>query len=321
MKISYLKTTFTIEAEEELFLPYFKGSAFRGAFGNAFRKIVCALKRSTCEECFLKPSCLYAHVFETFPQSDDTILNMNKYKSIPHPFIIEPPLENSRRYKCGDKLTFNVTLIGSTIQHLLYFIYTFEQCGKIGIGKGRGKFKLLSVDMDDKNIYTLETKAIKKIASSEVEIREDMQVDSDSKELLKLSFITPARIKHNRKYVSEISFYVLIKSLMLRLNLINYFHCEKKEATWDYKALLEKSKEVQIKEQKTRWWDWERYSSRQKTRMNLGGVIGEITYEGSIKAFLPLLRAGEIFHVGKNTSFGLGKYSIIFHKELDSHLI
>jgi hypothetical protein len=59
-----------------------------------------------------------------------------------------------------------------------------------------------------------------------------------------------------------------------------------------------------------RRWDWERYSSRQKTRMKMGGLMGEITYGGPVAAFEPFLRAGEILHVGKGTSFGLGKYEI-----------
>jgi CRISPR/Cas system endoribonuclease Cas6 (RAMP superfamily) len=45
--------------------------------------------------------------------------------------------------------------------------------------------------------------------------------------------------------------------------------------------------------------------------MKLGGVVGEITYEGDITAFMPYLKAGEILHIGKGTSFGLGKYQII----------
>jgi hypothetical protein len=44
--------------------------------------------------------------------------------------------------------------------------------------------------------------------------------------------------------------------------------------------------------------------------MRLGGIVGEITYTGNLEPFIPLLRAGEILHAGKNTSFGLGRYTI-----------
>jgi CRISPR/Cas system endoribonuclease Cas6 (RAMP superfamily) len=44
--------------------------------------------------------------------------------------------------------------------------------------------------------------------------------------------------------------------------------------------------------------------------MKFGGLIGSITYEGKFDKFLPLLKLGEFIHIGKNTTFGLGKYKI-----------
>jgi CRISPR/Cas system endoribonuclease Cas6 (RAMP superfamily) len=45
--------------------------------------------------------------------------------------------------------------------------------------------------------------------------------------------------------------------------------------------------------------------------MKLGGFTGQITYSGEIQEFIPYIKLGEIIHIGKNTSFGLGKYVII----------
>ncbi len=60
--------------------------------------------------------------------------------------------------------------------------------------------------------------------------------------------------------------------------------------------------------------------------MNLGGIVGEVTYAGGqggggegeqggwgaggLGAFLPLLRLGELVHVGKAAVFGNGRYEL-----------
>ncbi|MDY6856446.1 MAG: hypothetical protein SWO11_17435 [Thermodesulfobacteriota bacterium] len=121
----------------------YKGSTLRGGFGNSFKKIVCVQKERDCPSCILKGQCVYSYVFETPPKPDTKV--MRKYESVPHPFIIEPPSENKRGYKPREGLTFGLTLVGKAIDFLPYFIYTFEELGKIGIVKGRGRFDLKAV--------------------------------------------------------------------------------------------------------------------------------------------------------------------------------
>ncbi len=86
---------------------------------------------------------------------------MRKYKTAPHPFIVEPPLEKRHGYTPETELTFGVILIGKAIDYLPYFIYTFDELGRIGIGKGKAKYELKSVICDGKTIYDSETKTLK----------------------------------------------------------------------------------------------------------------------------------------------------------------
>ena len=44
--------------------------------------------------------------------------------------------------------------------------------------------------------------------------------------------------------------------------------------------------------------------------MLMGGIIGEVSYSGDLTEFLPLVRFCEKVHIGKQTSFGLGKIEI-----------
>ncbi len=41
--------------------------------------------------------------------------------------------------------------------------------------------------------------------------------------------------------------------------------------------------------------------------MLMGGIVGSIVYKGEIGAFMPFIQFCEKVHLGKQTSFGLGK--------------
>ena len=88
------KFKFKIVAEDKLCLPQYKGSTFRGGFGNTLRKVVCIAKKEECCTCLLKEKCIYSYIFETPPPKNTKILR--KYPYAPHPFVIEPPLETKK---------------------------------------------------------------------------------------------------------------------------------------------------------------------------------------------------------------------------------
>jgi CRISPR-associated endoribonuclease Cas6 len=331
------KFEFQIQPEEPLILPTYKGSTLRGGFGNAFKRVVCALKKNDCVDCILKEKCVYSYIFETPPPSDTKI--MRKYISAPHPFIIEPPPEKKRGYTPKDEIKFGLTLIGRAVDYLPYFIYTFDELGKIGIGKGRGKYilkKVLSVELGVKSeekyqgrvipakagiqndsvktIYSSDTKTLKSFMPSFLNLESGILNSGEAAPrpyILTLNFLTPTRIVYDSHLTLDLEFHVLIRQLLRRISLLSYFHCGIDTSAWDFKGIIEKSKEVIVKQGNLKWHDWERYSARQDTRMKMGGFVGEITFEGNIEPFMPLINAGEVLHVGKGTSFGLGKYEIL----------
>jgi hypothetical protein len=107
------------------------------------------------------------------------------------------------------------------------------------------------------------------------------------------------------------SFELLVRNLLRRISLLANIHGGGPLGL-DYRSVIECASRVKTRASLLRWWDWERYSNRQRTKMNLGGFVGKIEYESdSIEDFLPLLVAGEVLHVGTGTSFGLGKLQIL----------
>lgn len=310
MLITYNELTLTLRAVDALLLPYYKGSTFRGGFGNVFRRVVCALKRQDCTDCILKQKCIYAYVFETSPEQDAEIMHTDKYSKVPHPFIIEPPDETRETFEPGEIILFKLILVGKAAEYLPYFIYTFDELGKTGIGRGRGKYSLLSVHNESGTIYSSGDKIIKNVTAGTINVNEEFEFACAGESSIKLVLLTPTRISYRRVLTSELPFHILIRNLLRRIALLYYFHCEKRVPEYDPKRIIVEAENVAVIQSSIGWNDWERYSSRQGTKMKMGGMTGEITYKGNIGPFLGLLKAGEILHVGKGTSFGLGKYSI-----------
>ncbi len=328
MKIPYKRFTFILEAEEEIHLPSYKGSTFRGAFGTQFKRVVCALKKEDCRDCLLRQRCVYTYIFESYSPDGANILG--KVNSIPHPFIIEPPEEEKQRYLPGEAFPIGLILIGEAIQYLPYFIYTFDLLGKNGIGRGRGRCQLrdvytVSPHGDNTLIYCSKTRKVESFSKECIDLSQSIlaiveekvpcPVHNDPEEIT-LRFLTPTRLKYGGKLTIDLEFHVFVRQLLRRLFLLKQYYCKDNSADdrlpgeGYHRILIDKAHTASIKESNLRWHDWERYSRRQDTRMKLGGFVGDIVYKGAISPFYPFIEAGKILHVGKGTSFGLGKYTI-----------
>lgn len=301
----FAKFALTITAKDCISLPPYKGSTFRGGFGNTFKRIVCIGKDKDCETCLLKSRCIYVYIFETPPPEDTTI--MRKYRTAPHPFVIEPIEESKTVFEPGEELSFGLILIGKSIDSLPYFIYTFEELGNSGIGKGRGRYTLEDVSVAGDNpesVYSVSDKKLK----GPIHSQRIPEHDEWNGNLLTLSCLTPTRVVYEEHLTEKPEFHILIRNLLRRIAHLSYFHCGGDPSRFDFTGAIDRALNISSKEENLQWYDWERYSARQDTRMKLGGFVGDITFEGNLGEFIPYLRAGEFIHIGKGTSFGLGKY-------------
>lgn len=124
---------------------------------------------------------------------------------------------------------------------------------------------------------------------------------------LNIRFLTMTRLKYAQEYTTVPEFHILIRNILRRISSISYFH-HGIELQLDFRELIQKAQEkVFLVKNETHWEDWERYSSRQDTKMNLGGIVGEAVYQGDWSEFWPLLKIAEEVHIGKGTVFGMGK--------------
>lgn len=308
---TFAQFKFYLKPKEKVLLPPYAGSTLRGGFGYAFKKVSCTIREKNCFDCLLKDKCPYSYIFKTpVPESSE---RMRKYPYAPHPFIITPPLEHKGEFLPEDILAFQITLIGKAIEFLPYFIYTFEVLGEMGIGKDKGQYKLIKVNSLDNTDSEKEIYSVKdKILHSDFLITQAhrLSIPKLSEKQLILRFITPTRIKYGGKYIKNLQFHILLRSLLRRFSSLSYFHCNQ-VLDLDFKKLIKEAASVKNMQNSIYWYDWQRYSTSQGVKMKLGGFKGEISFSGDLKDLLQFIILGQYIHVGKGTAFGLGKYQVI----------
>jgi hypothetical protein len=115
--IPHLRLRFTLIAQKEAFLPSFKGSLLRGAFGHALRRTVCVMgPQQPCPTCMLRRQCSYPRIFETLIEAGEPVPRfLRGLPTAPRPYVIEP-FDERRLYRNGDVLEFDFVLIGQAIE-------------------------------------------------------------------------------------------------------------------------------------------------------------------------------------------------------------
>lgn len=286
-----------------------KGNVIRGGLGSTFRRLVCHAGCREPEICELRAVCPYVAVFNPFvPAGSEKI---SKNRDIPRPFVIKPPLETKQAYGSNEVLSFDLVVVGKAVDYLPYFIVTFKELSRVGLGRGRTPCELVSVESISMNggagaVFDRADNMVRPAADN---ISWQDLVNGASPTLLKLNFLTPTSLRANGRIVRRPTFSDVIRRLRDRISALSYFYCGE-ALNVDFKGLGEDAAKVAVAKDNTHWVESSRYSRRREVAHDLSGFIGTVLFEGEIGPFLPYLTLGEYLHVGKNAVFGNGWFRI-----------
>jgi hypothetical protein len=300
---------FLLTAQAPIALPSYAGSAWRGLLGHGLRRLVCVTRQPTCDGCMLRYTCLYSTFFET-PRPPS--LPERRYQALPHPFVLEPEITSARDIPEGGALHLGVTLIGPAIEHAPYLIHALNLAGQRGLGRGGGGFAVAAVEREEvlgserwDQVYAVER--------GEYARRETPPpVIPNAPAAVHLRLLTPLRIKRHGRFVGarEFTSGVLLRNLYARLAVLAALYAGAPDH-FAWQPVGEQAERVHLAGSHLRWYEWTRFSSRQNTRMQMGGLLGELELAGpALATFWPALWLGQWVHVGKGTSFGLGGYRL-----------
>ncbi len=321
-KLYFSVFTFTAEVTEEIIISEYKGSTFRGGFGNSFKKLVCINpKEKDCLRCMINTSCSYFKIFEGHAD-EETRNSLKITETAPRPYVLEPPVTIKRKFDVGEVFQFNLTLVGWAVDYLPYFILVLENLGvKYGVGKrvngNRGKFRIMNIRSGGKVIYSHDKKVLVQ-SENKIDINSSEQIRPAKR--IKLNFITPTRIEVDgeiRLLDKPEDFKTFIIRLYGRLFRLQEIYCSDNTKEYSHSKVETMSKQVKLVHSKLRWTELERikkdYSQEKvsKRKMKYGGFTGEVIFEGNLEPFYGMIKLGEHLHVGKHYTFGLGKYEIL----------
>ena len=193
---------FVLRAAQPLHLNAFAGATLRGGFGHVFKRTVCLWPPGDCGRCLLCNVCAYPYVFETAPPPGSA--KLRGLDQVPRPYVIEPPEQGGRQsYRAGERFDFGLVLVGRALDLLPYFLLTFRELGRVGLGEESAHFDVLEVleerPSGSRQIYAAAEGVLHdaggRITTADLARPAALPAGSGPPRALALHFLTPTRIR------------------------------------------------------------------------------------------------------------------------------
>ena len=308
----------TVRAEESLMLPAFAGSMLRGALGHALLR-QSPLPHDGNQSCALGETCTYCQVFHPLPTREYAL---QKFSNLPAPYCIEPPVDAAQPapqpLASGQEFTFGIVLIGRAVQHRNDLLAAFASACQHGLDVRAGRASrctLIRVHLEGSDAALWQHGQPLPNANALCPSPAFSAPETAGKHYT-LQFRTPLRLQIDGRPVRsahQLTARALLIALARRTQLLMDTQLAEHAPQQDFDALGKAAESVQIDARALRWYDQQRYSSRQQRNTPLGGLLGTVhlTSEAQhLRPFVPLLHLGQWLHVGKNATMGMGAYTL-----------
>ena len=296
--IPYIKLRFYAEMLEDTVLPITKTSALRGGMGEMLLRQNCVRDRN-CDACMFMKACPVNHTLYTYMEKKPDYVTGKESVG----YLIECS-DRSEFFEKGSRLVFHLILFGESIVYFNLYLQAFCQLGMIGIGKNKSRFQIAEVrNTEGEKIVTGNKVDMRnyKICMLNNYIAKRKEELGFSEGRYTLIFTTPLSMRYQKKYMDQLYPEALLQGAARRIQMLNYFIGREAK-------LPEFAQYPVIRSQSIKKESMKRYSSTHDARTELWGISGRIELRDVPEECIDYLIAGEITHIGKNTSFGFGKY-------------
>jgi len=299
---------FCFRARDSIYFPAGKpGNILRGAFGTIFKKIACVPQcqeaRDT-RECDLRGQCAYARIFEPASLGPGP----SGLVDWPRPFVFRASHLDGSTIAPNEPFHFDLHVFELRDPALAYFVLTFSQLARDGLGPRRGQAHLASVWQLDRageprvQIFDGSRFLMK---DAEPPLSLPLAAGDETVHAVQVEFTTPTELKSGHELAARPEFATLFARVRDRISTLRALYGPG-PLEIDFKAMGERSSLVRMTRCDLRQVEVSRLSTRTGQTHSLGGFVGSAGYEGDLTEFDPYLEAACWTGVGRQTVWGKG---------------
>lgn len=287
MQFEFCRVRFNFTARDTIRFPRAKpGNVLRGAFGAMFRRIACTPECRDARTCGRRHECAYARIFEPAAAAPGP----SGFADWPRPFVFRAAHLDAQTVAPGAPFHFDVNLFLLSERVIDYLSCAFAELAREGLGAGRGRAVLHSVDPLRQTV--------------------SLDADPDASKRVGVRFVTPTELKADSDIVERPEFGVLMARIRDRLSTLRALYGEG-PLEMDYAAFGRRASAVRMTVCELTLVHASRVSARTGQRHTLDGFTGRAEYEGELREFVPFLRAARFSGVGRQTAWGKGELEVI----------
>lgn len=298
LNIRYQKIYFKIQFTESAELPMYKVSMIRGGIGEMLLRGNCISDRQ-CEKCSFQNECvverIYYHPMKIVPS----------YVGKENVGYLYECVDKRTHVEAGDIMTFALCLFGDVVIHFPAVLQAVYALGQTGMGINHAHYHIIEVITHRrKKVVQGSQVYLHNMAPEIIAGYTDYRIKQNSGNEFGIFFLTPWTQKYEKEFIKEMHPEAFIRAVYRRIYLLNCMEGIEMEEQCPYEGA------IQLLEQKSYNVTVPRYSNRQNTKIYLHGIQGEMRVRIENMELLRFIFAGELLHIGKNSSMGFGQYQI-----------
>lgn len=310
MKTIYLKIKYTFNKNWVLGENPF--NHIRGRFGYTLRKFSCFQRNSSCEKCLGKGRCPYSVIFNTI--NIDKTGKLKKLQMIPSPYYLTSDFSKLHfEVKKGKKLKMYLTIFGTGINYLLYFNQVLNNLFIQNSGEVIAKCSEISFKDFKKNKWQkLKTTNIDycEIKIGDINLDYNLLDKKNNSKILNFDINSPIHIKSKGKYISNLSFSNIAKSLVRRYSNLEFCYGDNEFEDVNFSEIFNNSNLFTDVTRELKVVKLKRKSNDINRTMTLIGSMGEFSVIPQSRFWIDFIKRVSIIGVGKYTSFGFGNIKV-----------